>query len=73
MNVVATRELVDIVTRKPIDKDKSLFQPVTTTVLQGTKDLFQPKMSTISTRALISVHFKTVRYFSQPIFRLLSY
>ena len=37
MNVVATRELVDIVTRKPIDKDKSLFQHVTTTVLQGTK------------------------------------
>ena len=36
-------------------------------------DLFQPKTSTISTRALISVHFKTVRYFSQPIFRLFSY
>ena len=36
-------------------------------------DLFQPKTPTISTRALISVHFKTVRYFSQPIFRLFSY
>ena len=36
-------------------------------------DLFQPKTSTFSTRALISVHFKTVRYFSQPIFRLFSY
>ena len=37
------------------------------------EDLFQPKTSTISTRALISVHFKTVRYFSQPIFRFFSY
>ena len=39
---------------------------------QGTcpLDLFQPKTSTFSTRTLISVHFKTVRYFSQPIFRL---
>ena len=36
-------------------------------------DLFQPKTSTISTRALISVHFKTVPYFSQPIFGLFSY
>ena len=36
-------------------------------------DLFQPKTALFSTRALISVHFKTVRYFSQPIFRLFSY
>ena len=36
-------------------------------------DLFQPKTSTFSTRALIWVHFKTVRYFSQQIFRLFSY
>ena len=36
-------------------------------------DLFQPKTSTFSTGALIWVHFKTVRYFSQPIFRLFSY
>ena len=36
-------------------------------------DLFQPKTDLFSTRALIWVHFKTVRYFSQPIFRLFSY
>ena len=36
-------------------------------------DLFQPKTSTFSTRALIWVHFKTVQYFSQPIFRIFSY
>ena len=36
-------------------------------------DLFQPKMDLFSTRALIWVHFKTVRYFSQPIFRSFSY
>ena len=37
------------------------------------KDLFQPKKSTYSTRALIWVHFKTVRFFSQSIFSLFSY
>ena len=36
-------------------------------------DLFQPKTDLFSTRALILVHFKTVRYFSQPIFILFSY
>ena len=36
-------------------------------------DLFQPKTDLFSTRALIWVHFKTVRYFSQPIFILFSY
>ena len=36
-------------------------------------DLFQPKTSSFSTRALIWVHFKTVRYFYQPIFSLFSY
>ena len=36
-------------------------------------DLFQPKTDLFSTRALIWVHFKTVRYFSQPIFSLFSY
>ena len=36
-------------------------------------DLFQPKTSTFSTRALIWVHFKTMRYFSQSIFSLFSY
>ena len=36
-------------------------------------DLFQPKTDLFSTRALIWVHFKTVRYFSQPNFRLFSY
>ena len=38
-----------------------------------TLDLFQPKTSTFSTRALIWVHFKTVRYFSQSIFSSFSY
>ena len=41
--------------------------------LPYTSDLFQPKTSTFSTRALILVHFKTVHYFSQPIFSLFSY
>ena len=36
-------------------------------------DLFQPKTDFFSTRTLISVHFKTVRYFSQSIFSLFSY
>ena len=36
-------------------------------------DLFQPKTDFFPTRALIWVHFKTVRYFSQPIFSLFSY
>ena len=36
-------------------------------------DLFQPKTSTFSKRALIWVHFKTMHYFSQPIFSLFSY
>ena len=36
-------------------------------------NLFQPKTDLFSTRALILVHFKTVRYFSQPIFILFSY
>ena len=36
-------------------------------------DLFQPKTSTFSTRALIWAHFKTVRYFYQPIFSSFSY
>ena len=36
-------------------------------------DLFQPKTDLFSTRAPIWVHFKTVQYFSQPIFRLFSY
>ena len=36
-------------------------------------DLFQPKTDLFPTRALIWVQFKTVRYFSQPIFRLFSY
>ena len=38
-----------------------------------TLDLFQPKTDLFSTRALIWVHFKTVHYFSQPIFSLFSY
>ena len=40
---------------------------------QITFDLFQSKTSTFSTRALIWVNFKTVHYFSQPIFSLFSY
>ena len=36
-------------------------------------DLFQPKTVTFSTLTLILVHFKTVHYFSQPSFSLLSY
>ena len=36
-------------------------------------DLFQPKTDLFSTRALILVHFKTERYFSQSIFGLFSY
>ena len=36
-------------------------------------DLFQPKTSTFSTCALIWVHFKNVRYFSQLIFSSVSY
>ena len=36
-------------------------------------DLFQPKTDLSSTRALIWLHFKTVHYFSQPIFSLFSY
>ena len=36
-------------------------------------DLFQPKTDLFSTRALIWVHFKTVRYFHQPIFSSFSY
>ena len=36
-------------------------------------DLFQPKTDLFSTRALISVNFKTMRYFFQPIFRIFSY
>ena len=36
-------------------------------------DLFQPKTDLFPTCALISVHFKTVRYFSQYIFSLFSY
>ena len=36
-------------------------------------ELFQPKTSNFSTRALIWVHFKSVHYFSQPIFSLLSH
>ena len=36
-------------------------------------DLFQPKTDLFSTHALISVHFKTVRYFFQSIFSLFSY
>ena len=36
-------------------------------------DLFQPKTDLFSTHALISVKFKTVRYFSQSIFSLFSY
>ena len=36
-------------------------------------DLFQTKTALFSTRALISVHFKTVWYFSQSISSLFSY
>ena len=36
-------------------------------------DLFHPKTFTFSTHALIWVHFKTVRYFSQPIFSIFSH
>ena len=36
-------------------------------------NLFQPMTDLFSTRALIWVHFKTVHYFSQPIFGLFSY
>ena len=36
-------------------------------------DLFQPKTDLFSTRALILVYFKTVRYFSQSIFSLFLY
>ena len=36
-------------------------------------DLFQPMTDFFSTRALISVHSKTVRNFSQSIFSLFSY
>ena len=50
-------------------KIHSIISPSWHTIL----DLFQPKTSTFSTRALISVHLKTVRYFSQPIFSLFSY
>ena len=36
-------------------------------------DLFQPKTDLFSTRARIWVHFKSVHYFSQPIYSLFSY
>ena len=36
-------------------------------------DLFQAKTDLFFTRAFISVHFKTVHYFSQPFFSLFSY
>ena len=36
-------------------------------------DLFQPKTSIFSTRSLIWLHFKTVHYFYQPIFSLISH
>ena len=39
----------------------------------GILDLFQPKTDHFSAHALILVHFKTVHYFSQPIFSLFSY
>ena len=35
--------------------------------------LFHPKTDLFPTRALIWVHFKTVHYFTQPIFSLFSY
>ena len=55
-----------------------LFHKGFWTVYFGSKeknavDLFQPKTDLFSTRALIWVHFKTVHYFSQPIFSLFSY
>ena len=37
------------------------------------KDLLHPNKDLFSTHALILVHFKTVHYFSQPIFSLFSY
>ena len=40
---------------------------------KSTTSPFQPKTDLFPTRALIWVHFKTVRYFSQPIFILFSY
>ena len=36
-------------------------------------DLFQPKTGLFPTRALISVHFKTVHYFSLCIFSFISF
>ena len=41
--------------------------------VEGVVDLFQPKTDLFSTRALIWVHLKTVRYCSQPIFGLFLY
>ena len=48
-------QLVCIFDKKSI-KMKAIFE--------SDLDLFQPKTSTFSTRTLILVHFKTVRYFS---------
>ena len=39
----------------------------------GANDLFQTNTDLFSTRALIWLHFKTVHYFSKPIFSLFSY
>ena len=43
-----------------------LFNPITW-------DLFQPKTDIFSARSLFWVHFKTVHYFSKPIFSWFSY
>ena len=37
MTLFSTKLPVDIVTRAPIDKEKSLFQPVTTTFFSSAK------------------------------------
>ena len=56
-------------------KSKAFIEMYQQPIQQGIrlKDLFQPKTDLFSTRALIRVHFKSVRYFSQPIFILFSY
>ena len=56
-----------------MEAEKSLKYSHVSTMTEIIYDLFQPKMSTFSTRAHILVLFKTVHYFSQSIFSLVSY
>ena len=51
-----------------IEADPYRVKEITYIFLYWVYELFQPKSVTFSTRALILVHFKTVHYFSQPIF-----